>query len=85
MPFYTIFIRIKNQIFLKNPIKELWVLLFSLLIFLLIFLFCQLKLVTVIDEKEIRIIFKPFTTRVIKWSDGYQLKLLIMVLLVVGV
>lgn len=69
MPFYGIYKRIQNPSPLfDDPFKDGMLLLFIGLIFGLIYLFFKMKLVTIIDDKEIRMIFKPFVVKVIRWE-----------------
>lgn len=70
MPFYGIYKRILNPSpFFDDPFKDGMLLLFIGLIFGLIYLFFKMKLVTIIDNKEIRMIFKPFVVKVIRWEN----------------
>ena len=76
LPFYSVYKRINSPIpFFTSPLKDVSMLLFSVLVFGIIYLFSQLKLIIIIDNKEIILIFKPFAVRVIKWEDITEAKI----------
>lgn len=63
-----------NQIILgkefgNNPLSNLGLIIFSLIIFLLIALIWFIQLTTEIDENEIRMQFFPFVKKKILWKD----------------
>ncbi len=70
IPIYSIITRLSdNTPFMTNPSEDWFIIIFSLFVFLIAFLFFKIKLITIIDKDEIKIIFKPFAIKVIKWSD----------------
>jgi hypothetical protein len=53
----------------NNPMSDLGLIIFSIFIFALIWLFLIMKLKTTIDEHEIQMSFFPFVKKKINWSE----------------
>lgn len=60
---------IRKETFGAQPISDLGLIIFSILIFLLFGLFVLMKLKTKIDEKEIQMHYFPFVKKRSKWTE----------------
>ncbi len=77
IPIYAIIVRmIDGNPFMHDLKRDLTLIILSQIIFILIYFFARLKLITIIDKNEIRIIYKPFVKKVIRWSDVQTAKII---------
>ncbi|TKG89837.1 hypothetical protein EYV94_24775 [Puteibacter caeruleilacunae] len=60
---------ILGEKFGSNPISDVGLVIFSVLVYTIIVLYLMMKLTTTIDEDGIKMSFFPFVTKNIKWSE----------------